>query len=337
MHRRLSDFLAAGLGRSRAYGLAALLTTLLIAIPTSAEAVTKPPPPTVRPIPYVPYHPPLPPPPKTVDHPAVDGLRSYDNGPRRGEVLALTFDADMTPYMLGQLQRGAVASWYNGEVVDVLRQEGVSATIFLSGLWAQTYPDVARALASDPNFEIGSHTFDHRAFRTPCYNLSAATDRAWEIQAAQDSIRAATGVTPRLLRFPGDCYDATDVGLAAAGGLSVISGDVRGGDGFNPSSATIVRTVLSQARAGSIVLLHLQGGPNAPMTAPALRQLIPALRASGYRFATVSDLLGLQRAYPPPPVPIAVADVESPAAPRPDSTERDEGDPPASTSGIRFF
>jgi peptidoglycan/xylan/chitin deacetylase (PgdA/CDA1 family) len=42
---------------------------------------------------------------------------------------------------------------------------------------------------------------------------------------------------------------------------------------------------------GSIVLLHDGGGPR-PETIAALGRLIPALRARGYAFATVPDLLG---------------------------------------------
>ena len=305
---------------------------VLAGTPVSASAATaapvRKPVPVRRSVPWSPYRPPAPL--RTVDHPPVDGVRSFDNGPRDANRLALTFDADMTPFMLGQLQRGAVASWYNREVVDILRQEGVPATIFMTGLWAQAYPDVARDLAADPSFEIGSHTFDHSAFRTPCYGLFGASDRTAEIETAQIAIASVTGVTPRLIRFPGDCYDVSDVSLAASEGLSVISGDVRGGDGFNPSSASVVGVVMNQARGGSIILLHLQGGPNAPMTAPALRQVIPALRAAGYQFVTVSDLLGLERAIPSPP-PMTTA--QTAVASRPDPAA-EEAEP---NRGTHFF
>jgi peptidoglycan/xylan/chitin deacetylase (PgdA/CDA1 family) len=239
---------------------------------------------------------------RTVDHPAVDGIAAFDNGSRQVAKVALTFDADMTPGMLAQLQSGQARSWYNREVRDILDAEGVRATIFLTGLWTQAYPEVARSLAEDPLFEIGNHTYDHAAFRLPCYGLAGASDRAVEIQRSADQIQAVTGVRPRLLRFPGDCYDRSDTALASQLGDTVISGDVRAGDGFNNSAAAVAATVLRNLQPGSIVVMHIHGGPNAPMTAPALRMILPAARARGLGFATVSEILGRPGSRPPPPV-----------------------------------
>ena len=253
----------------------ALVAALLL--PVSAQAVT----PARQPAPLA-----------TVDHPPVDGVNSFDNGSRDVPRVALTFDADMTQGMLAQLRSGQVRSWYNREVRDILDAEGVRATMFLTGLWVQAYPDVARSLAHDPLFEIGSHTYDHAAFRTPCYSLPAAADRTGEIVRAQEQIEAAAGVRPTLLRFPGDCYDRSDVALARQLGLSVISGDVRSGDAFNTSAASVTAVVLRNLKPGSIVLMHLHGGPNAPMTAPALRGIIQGARARGLGFGTVSQVLG---------------------------------------------
>jgi peptidoglycan/xylan/chitin deacetylase (PgdA/CDA1 family) len=242
---------------------------------------------------------------RTVDHPAVDGVTAFDNGRREGNLVALTFDADMTPGMVQQLRGGAVRSWYNREVIEILRAEHARATLFLTGLWAATYPDEARDLANDPLFEIGNHTYDHSAFRTPCYALWAARDRSAEIADAQTTIATTAGVTPRYLRFPGDCYDGSDVALAGSLGLTVISGDVRGGDGFNGSAANIAATVLGHLQPGSIVVMHMHGGPNAPMTAPALRSIIAGARQRGLEFGSVSDVLGRN---PPPPTPAEIID-----------------------------
>jgi len=251
----------------------------------------------------------------TVDHPPVDGVTSFNSGPRSDRLVALTFDADMTPGMLALLRRGTVQSWYNREVIDVLRAERVPATLFLTGLWASTYPDDARALAADPLFEIGSHTFDHAAFRTPCYGLPAASDRGWELDEAQRVIQAVTATSPTLVRFPGDCYGQDDVHLARQKGLKVISGDVRAGDGFNPSAAAVANRVISKSMPGSIVVMHLHGPPYAPMTATALRHIIPALRQRGFEFATVGRLLGLPPTVDQPAAARVLREAESSLVP----------------------
>ncbi len=268
----------------RALAIVAALVAATLPAGVQAAAKPKPPPPRLGP---------------TVDHPPVDGYYSFDNGPRSGNRIALSFDADMTPAMLQQLRSGSVGSWYNREVREILDQEAVPATLFLTGLWAATYAEEARSLAEDPLFEIANHSYDHAAFRVPCYGMAAARDRVAEVEDAQAAILAATGVTPTLLRFPGDCYDASDVAAAHQLGLTVISGDVRAGDGFNYSVASIVGAVLGHLQAGSIVLMHLHGGPNAPMTAPALRTILPLARQRGFTFTTVSELLGREPARPP--------------------------------------
>jgi len=219
-----------------------LAAALAAAVPVSALAAT---PRLVQPRAVQPrYVPPAPAralpitPPRalaTVDHPPADNLEAIDNGPRDSGRIALTFDADMTVGMLQQLRGGYVRSWYNREVRDVLDSEQVPATIFLTGLWAQTYPAEARSLAQDPLFEIGNHSVDHTAFRIPCYGMpgTVPANRYSEIANAQATIRDVTGVTTALFRFPGDCYDRSDLALARDLGLTVVSGDCRASDAFN--------------------------------------------------------------------------------------------------------
>src|SRR6516225_9698894 len=86
-----------------------------------------------------------------------------------------------------------------------------------------------------------------------------------------------------------------DVETIEAQGYTVIGGDVYGGDGFEKSPAKIVSNVLTHVRPGSIVILHMHGGPNAPETANALPNVISKLRLRGYTFVKVSDLLSMSR------------------------------------------
>jgi len=74
----------------------------------------------------------------------------------------------------------------------------------------------------------------------------------------------------------------------------VVSGDVEGADAFNSSPSSVVAIVLAHLQPGSIIVLHLQGAPNAPATAAAIDPLIGAVRARGLRFVTVSELLSSQ-------------------------------------------
>jgi hypothetical protein len=86
-------------------------------------------------------------------------------------MVALTFDSNMTDAMLAELARHQVASFDDRRVVDELVAERVPATFFLAGKWIQRYPEETRRIATDPLFEVGSHSYAHRAFHLPCYGL----------------------------------------------------------------------------------------------------------------------------------------------------------------------
>ena len=92
-------------------------------------------------------------------------------------------------------------------------------------------------------------------------------------------------------RFPGGCTTALALRAVAARGLTAVNWDVYGEDGKNPDPAAIVRAVLRGVRPGSIVLLHMNGPPQAPATAQALPAILAGLRARGLTPVKLSQLL----------------------------------------------
>jgi peptidoglycan/xylan/chitin deacetylase (PgdA/CDA1 family) len=216
------------------------------------------------------------------------------HGPRTGKEVALTFDADMTRGMLLRLRAGRVRGWYDARIVHLLRATGTPATVFLTGLWTQTYPDVVRSLAADPLFELENHSIDHDGFERPCYGLPtvpAPARKREEIVGAARTIAGVTGRRPRFFRYPGGCHTPADDRLVASLGETPVLWDVVSGDPFQPDPKPIVRAVLGGVRPGSIVVMHIIGAPNTPATYDALRTIIPALKARGYRFVTLIQLL----------------------------------------------
>jgi len=220
------------------------------------------------------------------------------HGPRDRPWVALTFDADMTPAMRARLRDGSVHGAYDAAVVEELRAQQAPATIFLTGLWAQTLPDIVRSLARDPLFELENHSLSHAAFQEPCYGLPVVrTEEAKrrEVMDAATAITAAAGVRPQYFRFPGGCYSKRDIQLVRGLSQEPVQWDTVSGDAFHEEPGAVVRDVLREVRPGSIVVLHLNGAPNAPATARALRRLIPELRRRGFRLVTLRHLLAARR------------------------------------------
>jgi peptidoglycan/xylan/chitin deacetylase (PgdA/CDA1 family) len=208
--------------------------------------------------------------------------------------VALTFDADMTRGMIAALHSGRVHGWYDAALFDELRATRTAATIFLTGLWTQTYPAIARKLAESSQFELENHSLDHAGWVAPCYGLptvSNGVSKRAEIGTARDIIERVTGVVPRFFRFPGGCETDADVRLVEGYREHAVGWDVVSGDAFESKPQTIIRAVLDGVRPGSIVVAHCIGAPNAPATAQAMRVIIPALRTRGYRFVRVDELL----------------------------------------------
>ncbi|MFF5505345.1 polysaccharide deacetylase family protein [Streptomyces roseolus] len=207
------------------------------------------------------------------------------------KVVALTFDADMTADQGPRAARGE--RFDNPELIATLRRLKVDATVFMTGRWAEEYPDQARSIGTDPRFEIANHSYSHYAFAEPCYGLPtvAAPDMAADVQRAFDSFRdaGAVNVVP-YFRFPGGCYDDTALHALAPARVTAVQWDVVGGDAFAKDPDAVAEQVLSGVRPGSVVVLHCTRSA-APATERALRRVVPELRARGYRFVKVSELM----------------------------------------------
>ncbi|MFG2064271.1 polysaccharide deacetylase family protein [Micromonospora sp. NPDC048871] len=216
-----------------------------------------------------------------------------DHGPRRGNKVALTFDADMTDAMRRQLRSGAVTSYANLKIIDRLEREGVPATFFLTGMWVEQYPEVTRRLAANPRFELANHTYGHLAFTADCYGLPRIDRRKMTADVARtfDLVSAYGGRQTRYFRFPGLCHDRTALTALAPLGLTVVDGDVVSGDPFATAWQPIVRAVLDQVRPGSVIVLHVTEA-NAPMTDEALPHILAGLAERGLEPALLSEVLG---------------------------------------------
>ncbi len=216
-----------------------------------------------------------------------------NHGPRTGNRVALTFDADMTDGMLAKLAADPHLSYANRAIVDILQSGHTPATFFLTGEWVQRYPDMTRRLAADPHFELANHTYRHSAFKAPCYDLPpiAPAGQVEDIRRTFTIIAGYGGRQTRYFRFPGGCYDAATLHRLAPLGMTVIGWDVVSGDPFATAAAPIVHAVLSQVQPGSIIVMHLTEA-NARFTDDALPAILGGLRARGLVPVTVSDLLG---------------------------------------------
>ncbi len=211
------------------------------------------------------------------------------------KVIALTFDFCESP--------GEV-SGYDAGIVDYLRAEKIPVTFFTGGKWMRSHATRIEQLLADPLFEIANHAEAHRNLRRlggaalaseiegPQRSYEAARDRLAAASCVRQTPGAMAAIADRmsLFRFPYGACNPEAMKAVNDRGLLAIQWDVSTGDSSPTMSArAIADSIVSRVRPGSIVLAHANGrGIN---TASALPLAIPRLRAQGYEFVTVSDLL----------------------------------------------
>nr|WP_202458242.1 polysaccharide deacetylase family protein [Streptomyces sp. SID5464] len=217
----------------------------------------------------------------------------FEHGPRtRGRTVALTFDADMTA---GQGARAAAGERFDHpRLISTLRALQVPATVFMTGRWAEQYPDQARSIGRDPLFEVANHSYSHYAYTPDCYGLPTVPEKRMrsDVERAYAALRKA-GVTDPMpyFRFPGGCYDRRALKALTPAGVTAVQWDVVGGDAFETDPEVVARQVLDGVRPGSVVVLHCTRSA-APATERAVRSIVPGLRREGFRFVKVSELIG---------------------------------------------
>lgn len=175
-------------------------------------------------------------------------------------------------------------AWDNGDVqtiLDILKENNITATFFLVGQWAEKYPDSVKAIAQ-AGHEIGNHSYSHQDF--------AALDEkrlVEEISRCSSAIEQITGRVPELMRVPSGSYSDTAIAVIERMGMMPIQWDADSLDWKKVSARQIIKNVTKKAQPGSIVLLHC-GAKN---TASALPGLIEKLKKDGYTFTTVGDMI----------------------------------------------
>ena len=182
--------------------------------------------------------------------------------------MALTFDDGPHP-------------GYTERILKILQDAGVRATFFVVGDRVVRYPELLRQEISRGH-EIGNHTYRHRNLRT-LSNLEIVT----ELEQNRDLVRQVGQVEMNLFRPPGGQFDDRVLRLAAALNYRTILWSNAPADHTSPPAELIEDRILGHVGNGVIILCHdgIEG------TIAALPRVIASVRAGGYEFVTVSELL----------------------------------------------
>jgi peptidoglycan/xylan/chitin deacetylase (PgdA/CDA1 family) len=184
--------------------------------------------------------------------------------------VALTFDDGPGPY--------------TPEVLSVLEREHVPGTFFEVGILERYFSASTTRIVAD-GYPIGDHTEAH----APMSHLSRRDQLAQLLQ--QTAVIGNYGAPfPRMFRPPYGLWNSTTLSILHKSRMLMILWTVDTSDYRRPGVAAIVKSAVSGARPGAIILLHDAGGDRSE-TVAALPLIIRKLRARGYQLVTVPRLL----------------------------------------------
>jgi peptidoglycan-N-acetylglucosamine deacetylase len=216
--------------------------------------------------------------------------RIQQMGAAPGKV-ALTFDDGPDPL-------------WTPKILDVLKQKQAPATFFVIGESANQNEGLVKREYAQGD-EIGNHTFTH-----PEFESISKQQLQLELNLTEMQLESALGVKTTLFRppygidhQPESANEIQMLPVPQSMGYVIIGARIDPHDwgeadgGAPPPASTVVERVLTdvEANRGNIILMH-DGGGIRSQTLAALPQIIDGLRAKGYEFVSVSDLLGETRA-----------------------------------------
>jgi peptidoglycan/xylan/chitin deacetylase (PgdA/CDA1 family) len=182
-----------------------------------------------------------------------------------------------------------------GALLDLLKQEKVPATFFVLGSQIELGREDLVRRAWEEGHEIGNHTFSHTILSG--LGIDAVTE---ELSRTNDIIESITGRAPNIMRPPTGSYDSDVEKACGSLGLAIVNWDWKSCPedwNYHDDPEHIANHVIANAANGNIILLH----DTNEATMAAMPEMIAGLKARGFRFMTVSELLAWQGENHPVP------------------------------------
>jgi len=174
------------------------------------------------------------------------------------------------------------------KILDILEENGAAASFFLIGDLISEKTEYLVKRAYDMGCSIENHSKTH-GFMTSFDESQIQS----EIKYTTDKIIEITGEAPKFFRPPyidynQKMYDVIDLGFICGHGCE---------DWENSVTAEMrIERVLNEAYDGCIILLHDM--ENNMATVEAVKKIIPALKAQGYKCVNIRELFSSKGVSP---------------------------------------
>lgn len=172
-------------------------------------------------------------------------------------------------------------------ILKILSSYNIKATFFLTGKAVINHPARIKSIVAQGH-AIGNHSYTH-----PYFTRISTTLMKFELTRTENIVKNLTGRTTKpYFRPPYGAYSTLVLQtVGSIGYTKTIKWNIDTIDWDGRSAYRIYSKVLNNIVPGSIVLMH--AGAGARYTPSALPTMIKGLKAKGYRFVTIPQLLSL--------------------------------------------
>jgi len=202
-------------------------------------------------------------------------LPIISRGKRGTKGVALTFDDGPDPAVTPLL-------------LNMLKNKGVTATFFVTGVRAERYPDIIRSILAGGH-TLGNHSYSH----SPFLMLKRLTTLQNEIASLQ-SIFLKFGVVPLTFRPPVGITSSRLWRVLLENGMFCVNFSRRAADFGNRRVTKLASRILAKVVPGDIILLHDVAPRQGDVTELLLEFsiLIEGLKERGMEILPLSRVIG---------------------------------------------
>jgi len=169
------------------------------------------------------------------------------------------------------------------KLLQILKENNVTATFFLCGYWVDKYPQEVKKIAL-AGHDLGNHSDTH-----PHMSKLSLEQIKNELMSVHEKVKTLTGINMHLFRPPFGEYNDNVITASEQTNYYTIQWDIDSLDWMEKGKDHEINQVLNHKHLGngSIILFH----NDAKYTPEVLDTIIKGLIAKGYEIVPISDLV----------------------------------------------
>ena len=173
---------------------------------------------------------------------------------------------------------------YTASILDSLKNEGVTATFFITAHYLNTASDLVERMINEGHI-VGNHTVNHKSMP----NLSD-DEMKKEIMQLNQSLNEKFGYEMKYLRPPKGEFSERSLSIIDSLGFKTVMWSfayVDWNEDSQPSSSEAIKMITSNLHNGEIILLHATSKTNAEI----MSQMIQETKNQGYEFKSLNEFI----------------------------------------------